>query len=348
MYCIKCGFKNEDEAIFCANCGSVMTKKPSDADNQKIQSEENTDSAEKNDIEEVQQTVAEVQAERPEEVQEQNREEIQPVEQVQSTEEKPSKVSLAKPEAVQSDNMNNVNNLNNVSDIPADLYHSPYTNENTGNNNTYRVRKFSAPRFVFSLIILLATVCSIVTIAFDYVGINMEISLFGEEECQSEYITGFEIIKEKVEVDEAGLLDELDDYDNIDEFTDTLNTFRYFLIAFAVAMLVFCIIDFMLLCLVRKKVAYILTMIFALIKAALGGISLYLWSAEVLYHYEKIFKALLSEYIGFSDFKVTLECMPAIGLILALAMQAVIIVSAVVLLCTKPKYEEVAQQTIRS
>lgn len=345
MYCIKCGFKNEDEAIFCANCGSVMTKKPSDADNQKIQSEENTDSAEKNDIEEVQQTVAEVQAERPEEVREQNREDIQPVEQIQSTEANSSKVSLAKPEAVQPDSMNN---LNNVSDIPADLYHSPYTDENTGNNNTYRVRKFSAPRFVFSLIILLATVCSIVTIAFDYVGINMEISMFGEEECQSEYITGFEIIKENVEVDEAGLLDELDDYDNIDEFTDTLNMFRYFLIAFAVAMLVFCIIDFMLLCLVRKKVAYILTMIFALIKAALGGISLYLWSVEVLYHYEKIFKALLNEYIGFSDFKVTLECMPAIGLILALAMQAVIIVSAVVLLCTKPKYQEVAQQTIRS
>ncbi len=41
MYCIKCGFKNKDEAIFCANCGNVMTKKPSDAFDQKIPSEEN-------------------------------------------------------------------------------------------------------------------------------------------------------------------------------------------------------------------------------------------------------------------------------------------------------------------
>lgn len=337
MYCTKCGFKNEDDAMFCANCGSVMTKMPYSANNQDIQPENNTgEPIEKSILEPVSPVDDHVQTEQeavqPETVQ-QNPEPVQPIE------ENHPQVSLEKPEAVQP---NIINSVNNASGIPTDLYRSPYTVEPAGNANTYQRRQFSAPRFIFSLIILLATVFSIVTIAFDYAGIKVGFSMYGFGESESEYTTGFRIIKEKVEMDELDLDEDIDDMEGSD-YVDSVNNFRYCVIAFAVAMLVFCIIDFMMLCLVRKKIAYIFIMIFAVIKAAIGGFAIYLWSVNVLEQFEKIFQMYVSEYDGI---EITLECIPGIGMILALSMQAVIFISAIILLCIKPKYRDMAPQTI--
>ncbi|MCI8670257.1 MAG: zinc ribbon domain-containing protein [Lachnospiraceae bacterium] len=330
MYCIKCGFKNKDEAIFCANCGTVMTKKPSDAFDQEIQSGEKSNGIEKNFAEE-------------------NRtsgiEDIQPAK--QATEEDFSRVSLEKPEAVQSGEMNQVDTVSNS----ADIYRSPYTQENRGNNQVYRIRKFSIPRFIFSLIIILATFCSIATIAFKYVGVTLtmeeEILEYSKSETEYYNVKGYKIIKEKDYLGGEKLIYKLEKMrEDTDEFVDTLNMFRYIIIAFMVAILVFCIIDFMLLCLLRNRIAYLLTIIFVFVKAALGGIAIYIWSVDILNQFKKVFELSMNESIDFGRYRILIECAPGIGLILALVMQAVILISAVVLLCIRPKYQEVAPQTI--
>ena len=333
MYCIKCGFKNKDEAIFCANCGSVMTQKPSDAFDQKIQSEENNNGTEKNNASDNQ---------------EQGIEEIQPAEQVQASGDGSSGVSLTKTEGMQPGDMNQVNTGFSVE---TDIYRSPYTQENRGNNQLYRIRKFSVPRFIFSLIIILATFCSIATIAFKYVGLKstMEIDAYEYNDSETEYhnAKGYKIIKEKDYLDSIKFIKDLEDMGgDVESFIDAHNTFRYIIIAFIVAILVFCIIDFILLCLVRNRIAYIFTIIFVFIKAALGGIAIYLWSVEMLNQLKRASALLINETVQYGSFRVIIECAPGIGLILALAMQAVILISAIVLLCIRPKYQEVVPQTI--
>lgn len=296
MYCIKCGFKNKDEAIFCANCGNVMTKKPSDAFDQKIPSEENI----------------------ADENQESGIEAIQPAEQVM--EEDSSGVSLVKPE----------------------------TREN---NQVFRFRKFSVPRFIFSLIIILATFCSIATIAFNYASLTltMEIDAYDYSDSKTNHYNakGYKIIKDKDYLKSTKFIKSLEEMGgDTYKFVDARNTYRYIIIAFMVAILVFCIIDFVLLCLVRNRIAYIFTMIFVFVKAALGGIAIYIWSVDLLDHFKKAYELSLLDVTEFGSFSILIECVPGIGLVLAMAMQAVILISAVVLLCIRPKYQDVAPQTI--
>lgn len=356
MYCTKCGYKNEDDAMFCANCGSVVSKKPNNEGIQPVSNivepvKMNSEEAEPEKNTNIPESVKPIEEVQPAES-EQNIADIQPdivqkvvefepqMEAVVETETVNQQVNIQKTESVQPQEV--VNNINNAS-IPVDLYRSPYTDQNAG--NTYRRKSFSVPRFLFSMIIMLATICSIVTIAFDYVGVKMKMELLGYSDSvsESEYMKGFDIIKEKVDIDETD--DFTDMGGNSKELEDSLNTFRYFVIAFAVAMLVFCVIDFILLSLVRNKIAYILTMLFAIIKAALGSVAIYLWTVDALGEYEKIMKLAFEEYSDY-NFNLTLEFVPAVGLILALAMQAVIFISAIVLLCTKPKYKDVSPQAI--
>lgn len=305
MYCIKCGFKNKGEAIFCANCGSVMTEKPTDAFDHKIQSEEKNNGTEKN-------------------IADENRE--SGIEDISSAEQ-PSKenssgVSLAKPEAVQSVEMNQI-----------------------------RIKRFSVPRFIFSLIIILAAFCSVATIAFKYVGLTltMEIDMYDYNNSDTDYLNvkGYKIIKNKDYLNSTKFVDSLEEMGgDVDEYVDTRNMFRYIIIAFMVAILVFCIIDFVLLCLVRNRIAYIFTMIFVFVKAALGGIAIYIWTADMLDQFKKAYALFLRDTIDLGSYRILIECGPGIGLILAMVMQAVILISAVVLLCIRPKYQDVAPQTI--
>lgn len=350
MYCIKCGFKNEDDAMFCANCGSVMTKKVNNDVMQQVVNAETEEPVKMNseEVTESVKTIEEVEVTTPEQdtadVQMetvQNIVEVEPqAEPAVGTKTVNQPVNIQKEEPVQPQNATNT--MNNAN-IPVDLYRSPYTDSNT--RNPYRKKRFSVPRFIFSMIIMLATICSIVTIAFNYIEINMDMEVMGYSDTYSKEIKGFNIIKENIEIDD------IEDFFDIEvdskAWSDSVNTFRYFIIAFAVVMLVFCVIDFIMLSLVRNKVAYLLTMLFAIIKAALGGIAIYLWTVDTLEEFKKVMEMAMEEYSSYG-FAINLEFVPAVGLILALAMQAVIFISAVVLLCTKPKYIDVTPQTIQA
>ncbi len=374
MYCTKCGFKNEDDAMFCANCGSVMTKKQS---NDAVQPVVNTEEPVKMDSEEVAESVKiieEVEAAileqettdvRMEEAT-QNIVEVEPQEDsIVEPDKAAQSVNIKKEESVQPQEQlqNAMNTVNNAS-IPVDLYSSPYTKSDAG--NTYRKKRFSAPRFIFSMFIMLATICSIVTIAFSYVESNIKGNIeysYDELMFNDSYSPeGIDIMKKDIaisnifrlgedasDIDEDEMIESLSDL-GVDskELNESLNTFRYFVIAFAVAMLVFCVIDFIMLSLVRNKIAYTLTLVFAIIKAALGSVAVYLWTADIFKKFENIAKMMKSELEGYATFSINLDFSPAVGLILALAMQAVIFISAIVLLCTKPKYIDVAPQTIQA
>lgn len=319
MYCIKCGSKNEDEAMFCSNCGSVISKK--ETEDKVI--EQNNDGQVKNEEFEVK-----IDLEKKDTAQ-----------QVQTPvfETAESQVEAVKPQ-------NTTDTVTNTSDIPVDLYRSPFANGSTGNVNTYKKKKFSATRFICSMIILIATVLSVVTIAFSYAKVDVSITSNGKTEETKNSSTGFNIIKSSNDFESFGF-----DKDDLDKLNDTVSTFRYFIITLAVLMLVFGIIDFVLLCAVRKRILYILPLIFSLIKVGIGGFAMYLWSINILGQLKDMFQNLMGNYIyELRDVEVIMELTPGIGMILAVVMQAIIFVCAIVLLCIRTQYRDVAQQSINA
>ena len=372
MFCTKCGMKNDDDALFCAGCGSVMSKpqEPQPQVNtqelqqqisaQEPQQQVNTQesqgvSLEKVQTEEVVSEMAEDTVNEP--VNDVQVESVEPqtfdvppsqeaaanFSQPQNAEQPQSFNQPQNAEQPQSFNQPyNYNQSQNYGQPQGQNYGQSYNyaqQQNYGqsqfggqqyaNPQPVRNSNFSVKRFIFSALIVIASIFACACIAFNYVGIKMSSNIDGEKDSEKEYSKGYKIIKNEME------LDEFDDGPEEKKFVDTLNHFRVFVIIFEVALVVFTIIDLILLLAVRKRGAYVLTMVFSLIKLGIGGIAAYLWCFKVLDQLKVLFESYVSDFIGYADFVFNFSSFLGIGLILALVMQAVIFVCSIVLLTCK-------------
>lgn len=364
MFCTKCGMKNDDDALFCAGCGSVMSKPQEpqpQVNTQEPQQQVNTQesqgvSLEKVQTEEVVSEMAEDTVNEP--VNDVQVESVEPqtfdvppsqeaaanFSQLQNAEQPQSFNQPQNAEQPQSFNQPyNYNQSQNYGQPQGQNYGQSYNyaqQQNYGqsqfggqqyaNPQPVRNSNFSVKRFIFSALIVIASIFACACIAFNYVGIKMSLNVDGEKDSEKEYSKGYKIIKEEMEG-----IDDFTDGPEEKKFVDTLNLFRVFVIIFEVALVVFTIIDLILLLAVRKRGAYVLTMVFSLIKLGIGGIAAYLWCFKVLDQLKVLFEDYVSDFIGYADFVFNFSSFLGIGLILALVMQAVIFVCSIVLLTCK-------------
>lgn len=381
MFCTKCGMKNDDDALFCAGCGSVMsrpqelqpqvntdeprpqvnpqepqqqvntqefqqvnTQEPQGVSLEKVQTEEVASEEAENTVNE---PVNDVQVESVEPQTfdvPQSQEGAVNFSQPQNTEQPQSFSQPQNTEQPQSFNQPfNYNQSQNYGQSQNQNYGQPYNyaqQQNYGqsqfggqqyaNPQPVRNGNFSVKRFIFSALIVIASIFACACIAFDYVGLKMSSNIDGEKDSDTEYSKGYNIIKDEMEG-----LDDFTQESEAKKLVDTANLFRVFVIIFEVALVVFTIIDLILLLAVRKRGAYVFTMIFSLVKMGIGGFAAYLWCFKVLDQLKVLFESLVSDFIGYSDFVFNFSSMLGIGFILALVMQAVIFVCSIILLTCK-------------
>ncbi len=209
---------------------------------------------------------------------------------------------------------------------------NPNTNGNQFDNNTNygtqeqteKANKFSFKRFLFSAIVLIATILSCVTLFMNY--LSMEVKVKGAD-SQKESITGIDIIKAGVDEDEAWVND---DHKSI----NVTKTIRYCTIGLGIALVVFAVIEFILLVVVRRRGAYVLIMLFSLIKLGLGGYIGYLWCFKLL----NMIKDMFNDMLGFlvsEEYVMTITAGFGIGFILMMAAQLVTFICSIILMTCK-------------
>lgn len=369
MFCTKCGMKNDDDALFCAGCGSVMSNA------QPAQPQTNGSF----------QPQAEQSAQPLNSLKSQTQENAQPqqddgVWQQGENGEQTQSVSLEKPQAEE----NGAENVSFESITPTEEYaqsqsfgqsqfsgqpqnmsQSSFGSQPQGfgqpqfssetqnfgqpqfaNPQPVNGKKFSVKRFIFSALIIIASILACACVAFNFVGIKINLKVQGEtSESDKEYIKGYRIIKNNANVDLLDA-DELEDEDSakfVRDLSDTAKQFRIAVIIFEVALVVFTIIDLILLTIVRKRAAYVFTMVFALIKAAIGGVAIWLWCFKFLDIVRDFMETMMEDYLSYGFFTMRISALVGIGFILAMAMQAVVAVCSIVLLTCKNRQKGLPQ-----
>ena len=202
----------------------------------------------------------------------------------------------------------------------------PFNNQNT--YNAAQANKFSFKRFFFSLLVILASVAACAAIALNYVGIKM--SFMDDNETQK--IKGYDLIKDGVEFDEE---ETMFDVDSLKDLKKTVDNFQLMLIIFEVALVVIAVIDLILLIAVRRKGAYIFTMLFSLIKMGFGGYIIYLWCFNVLDKFKTVFAQSLDSIGSYLPESIKLTFTLEIGVMLAVGLQLLIFICSIILLTCK-------------
>lgn len=335
MFCKKCGAKNDDDAVFCVSCGAKIGESQAEAINlSKEIAQENDEVVKENDNQNsgdnlsdnlsdsfFQQADNNAEDEKNENVEEVNQEETKNTEDTEDTIE-PVEISKTQ------DNYDNVQN-NQIDNQPDNSFaRSQFENDNQFSNGvqkqTEKANKFSFKRFLFSAIVLIATILSCATLFMNY--LSMEAKVKGEK-SQKESITGIDIIKSGVDEDEVWVND---DHKSI----DVTKTIRYCTIGLGVALVVFAVIEFILLVVVRRRGAYVLIMLFSLIKLGLGGYIGYLWCFKLL----DIIKDMFNDMLGFlisEEYMMTITAGFGIGFILMMAAQLVTFICSIILMTCK-------------
>lgn len=195
-------------------------------------------------------------------------------------------------------------------------------------NNGIQKNKFSVKRFIFSAIVIIASIAACVGIALDFVGLKTTVTDGSDKETDTSYTKGYEIIKDRIDMDD---MDE-----ESSGLVDSVRLFRVMVIAFEGAMIFFAIIDFILLVAVRRRGAYVFTLLFSLIKAGLGGFVLYLWCFDILDKLRALYTEWYSSYFfSFGDYEIKLSAVLGIGSILAVGLQILILICSIILLTCK-------------
>ena len=273
MFCKKCGAKNDDDAVFCVSCGAKIGE--SQAEDNNLSKEivwENDKVVKENDNQNsgdnlsdnlsdsfFQQADNNVEDEKNENVEEVNQEETKNTEDTEDTIE-PVEISKTQDnyDNVQNNQIDNqpdnsfarsqFENDNKFSNGVQNVNSNPNVNQFAENTNygvqkqTEKANKFSFKRFLFSAIVLIATILSCATLFMNY--LSMEVKVKGEGSSK-ESITGIDIIKSGVDEDEVWVND---DHKSI----DVTKTIRYCTIGLGVALVVFAVIEFILLVVVRR------------------------------------------------------------------------------------------------
>ncbi|MDY6328460.1 MAG: zinc-ribbon domain-containing protein [Lachnospiraceae bacterium] len=376
MFCKKCGAKNDDDAVFCVSCGTKIGESQAEVNN--LSKEivwENDKAVKENDNQNsgdnlsdnlsdsfFQQADNNVEDEKNENVEEVNQEETK------NTEDTIEPVEISKTQ----DNYDNVQN-NQIDNQPDNSFaRSQFENDNQFSNGvqnvnsnpnvnqfaentnygaqeqTEKANKFSFKRFLFSAIVLIATILSCATLFMNYLSIDMEVKVKGEKSQKESIaffdidgtiyiynkvkdgkksITGIDIIKSGV--DEDVWFNE--DHKSIDV---TKKTIRYCTIGLGVALVVFAVIEFILLVVVRRRGAYVLIMLFSLIKLGLGGYIGYLWCFKLLNIIKDSFNDLLN-FLASEEYVMTITAGFGIGFILMMAAQLVTFICSIILMTCK-------------
>ena len=358
MFCKKCGAKNDDDAIFCVSCGTKIGEVQAEVNNSSEEiAQENDEVVKENDNQNsgdnssdnlsysfFQQVDNNAEDEKNENVEEVNQEETKNTEDT---------IEPVEPAETQ-DNYDNVQNnqidnqsdngftgsqfgsdnqfSNGVQNVNANPNVNPNTNSNQFVENTNygtqeqteKANKFSFKRFLFSAIVLIATILSCATLFMNY--LSLEAKVKGEG-SQKDSVTGIDIIKSGVDEDEIWVNDE-------HKSINVSKTIRYCTIGLGIALVVFAVIEFILLVVVRRRGAYVLIMLFSLIKLGLGGYIGYLWCFKLLNIIKDSFNDLLN-FLASEEYVMTITAGFGIGFILMMAAQLVTFICSIILMTCK-------------
>lgn len=308
MFCKKCGAKNDDDAIFCVSCGTKINETQNSVNaSQEINQNEASDNQASSENVFDNQGYSFFQQETN--VPEENKENdginetgtVEPAEAASTTETE----KTLEPQ-------NTTNNFN----VP---------NQQINNfSQTEKVNKFSFKRFIFSAIVLIATILSCATFFMNYLSIQIKVKGQGSEK---RYIKGTEIMKGDVTEDEVWLGDEKREF-------DYSKTIKWCTIALGVVTVVFAVIELVLLIAVRRRGAYVLITLFSLIKLGLGGYIGYVWCIKLLNILRDSY-AEMAKIIGMTGYKITLTAGFGIGFILLMVAQLVTFICSIVLMTCK-------------
>lgn len=331
MFCTKCGMKNDDDALFCAGCGSPI-KKPQtmqqpqlqkieqQSENIKEESKTNDDigfsffqqveetkneqelesqseNAEEPIVESQSETINESIVEtlsepQPENVTESSFGEIrleQGADTVFETQNEPMPETKVEEQPVQSQfneqpiqsqfNAQSEQSQFNAHPTQSQFNAQPIPSQyNNMVASPQKENKFSFKRFIFSALLIIVTLASCATIFMTYVTAKYDAKAYGERQKQEEKIKGLDIIKDGVTEDYKY---EIEGYE-IGDIVDTAKLFRTMVSVLEISLIIFSIIELVLLIGVRRRWAYVLTMLFSLIKLGLGGFVSYIWCFEFL------------------------------------------------------------------
>lgn len=380
MFCKKCGAKNDDDAIFCVSCGTKIGEVQAEVNNSSEEiAQENDEVVKENDNQNsgdsssdnlsysfFQQVDNNAEDENNENVEEINQEEtkntgdtIEPVEPTETQDNynngQDNQINNQPDNGFTGSQFGSDNQFSNgVQNVNANPNVNPNTNSNQFVENTNygtqeqteKANKFSFKRFLFSAIVLIATILSCATLFMNYLSLEAKVKgegsqkesiaffdidgtiyIYNKVKDGKKSITGIDIIKSGV--DEDVWFNE--DHKSIDV---TKKTIRYCTIGLGVALVVFAVIEFILLVVVRRRGAYVLIMLFSLIKLGLGGYIGYLWCFKLLNIIKDSFNDLLN-FLASEEYVMTITAGFGIGFILMMAAQLVTFICSIILMTCK-------------
>lgn len=326
MFCTKCGMKNDDDALFCAGCGSQMKKvqeAPSAATNvEPVVNNVNEQKAADVKADEPVKEDASIndvgfsffqQVEKP--VEKENTE-SQPEVQSEVVESQFSSQSeTVQPQFNGQPQFNAQPQFNGQPQFNAQPQFNNAPQKNKG--------KFSIKRFIFSALLIIAALVSASSIALEFVNTEMKAKYEDDSFNEDEDFKGYEIIKDG--------LGEKNDETEFDDVYAAEKTLRIFVIALAICLIVFAVVELVLLVAVRKRWAYVLSLLFSMINLGLAGFVTYQWCFKIFNLVKKLYSNM-----GFT-FDVEFSAGVGIGLILIMVCQGLAFVFSIILMTCKNK-----------
>lgn len=336
MFCKMCGTKNDDDAIFCIGCGNKISMTQStEVNTDKDLSQETAREDEKID-EGIKKTTDEVVSEDKDNMDTADATEnigysfFEKIDESENSQSKEDKTQYGTSQAVESQNQYDSGFTSNMQ------YDSQSDFQIKNQTESKKTSRFSVKRFIFSSLVIIVSILSCITIFMSYLTFGIKYS--GEDvdtENQKSKVTGLEIIKEKtVQYDED---DEIEEYEDLLDISDKIT---YCVIALSIVMITFAVIELVLLTIVRRRWAYVLVMIFSLIKGLIAGYIGYLWCFEALDAMKTMFKHMLSNYF-YEGYAVRITAGIGIGLILVVVAQVITFISSIVLMICKNRQKAV-------
>lgn len=338
MFCAKCGIKNDDSSRFCSGCGYKLNNLQPEEEQAEEQTEdvksdvtnefmffksENEDLSdvndEKNDIEEA----------------------VENSQEVSEKDEVDNQDEISEQELLKNNDDNVAEALyNNVSE-----YNNNDISMQTENITEYNVqdsgKKFSVKRIIFSTLIIIMALASCVGIALDFISITTKETSDGETITNSDSSKGYDIITEGIDLGDEEISGAGKGLIESAEFTKTIA-----IILFG-CLIIFAIIEIILVLTVKRRLAYVLTMLFSVVNLALSGLFIYSWCFKTLDELKEFidFMSLISSSLIYNNLEIKITASIEIGMILILVCQAVIFVSSIVLMtCKNAKKEKMIYQ----
>lgn len=330
MFCTKCGFKMDDDAVFCASCGTRA--KTIVADTSDVQ------------IKETKENVAENFVGADKEDEESVVEESFKNEQISECEGFDNTVDEKDENENVKENADIINTTMNSSDA---------NNAMVNNVLVKKKYKFSFKRFLFSFFVIIASLAACVSVfTLSYSKMSMEILSddenieLNEEYKMTDLMVGKllkgnsknKIIKMLTEVPEY--LEDMDGYDVSEiakissDLKENAELIKMLAIVLVIVVIVATLINIILCCVLRKKVTYVFTLLFSLANMVLGGYIFYIFNFDILGQVCDIMNSII---VNVDNYIINIEVVAGytLGAIVFMASQLVIFISSIILFTCK-------------